>query len=337
MKNFLFLSLFLLGLGCLAQSSIDSLVSIGIQYHDNGAYNLAAEKYKEALEIDPNSQLVNYELSMTYIYMQEYEKAIEHSDIVLEQKDQYMLEAYMTKGSCLDYMGQTKESIKLFKKAIKKYGKHHLLYYNLAYDYYKIKEDDKAEEALISAIQIEPGHASSHLLLGYLKSDHGLKSQSLLSLHYFLFLEPDSDRAKAAYDLLREQMGGNVEKDPDNPDQITIYMSPGDPKSEFSAADLMISMLEASKGLEENEGKTDEELFVENTTSFFTILGELKEEKSKNFWMNFYVPLFYDLAKSDHMETYCKYISIGSDQEAAVWIRDNSDKLKEFVNWLQEP
>ena len=32
-------------------------------------------------------------------------------------------------------------------------------------------------------------------------------------------------------------------------------------------------MLEVSKPLEENEDKTDDEIFVENTESFFTTLG----------------------------------------------------------------
>jgi hypothetical protein len=336
MKNLFLLSILLLfSVGIKAQNALDSLVSIGIQYHDNGAYELAIEKYQEALEIDPKSPLVNYEIGMTYMYLEEYEKALMHCDVVLEQKELYILETYITKGSCLDYLGQTKESIKLFKKALKKYGQHHLLYYNLGYDYYKIHEDDKAMESLEMAINLRPGHASSHLLLGYLMSDKKLKSQSLVCLYYFLLLEPESERASAAYDLLMEQLGGNVESN--GSDEITIFFDPENADSEFSAADLMVSMLEASKSLEENKDKTPDELFIKNTTSFFTILGELKDDKNKGLWWEFYVPLFYDLAQSDHMDTFCYYISLSSNQEAAVWVRDNEDRLKDFANWLSNP
>lgn len=316
-------------------SSVDSLVNIGIQYHDNGAYDLAIDKYKEAIVLEPKSALANYEIAMTYMYKGEYENALTHCDVVLEQKELYQLETYITKGSCLDYLGKTKESIKLFKKGIKKFGDNHLLYYNLGYNYYKMRDDEKAEEALINGINTNSSHASSHLLLGYLMSDRGLKSQSLLSLHYFLFLEPDTERAGAAYDLLREQFTGNVSEDPEN-NEITIYIDPNQKDSDFSAADLMVSMLQASRGLEENEGKTESELFIENTTSFFKVLGELSDDKKKGVWWEFYIPLYYELAQSDHMETYCKFISISTDQEATVWLRDNEAKVKAFAEWLNK-
>ncbi len=317
------------------QEKVDSLASIGIQYHENGAYDLAVEKYKEALALDPSSPLVNYEIGLTYMYLKEYEKAVKHCDIVLQQNDKYILETYITKGSCLDYLGETKASVKLFKKGLKKFGEHHLLYYNLAYDYYKMQENKKAEEALTAAINLRPGHSSSHLLLGYLMADQGSKSQSLLCLHYFLFLEPDSERAKAAYDLLMEQFGGNVERNSDTPDEITIYFDPKSADSEFSAADLMISMLEASKSLDKNEGKSEDEMFIENTTSFFTTLGELKKDKSKGLWWEFYVPLFYDIAQSDHMTAYCYYISMAGNQNAGAWLQDNEEQMKNFVDWLE--
>lgn len=332
-KSFLLLTILLYAAALFSQSKVDSLVNIGIQYHDNGAYELAIEKYKEALVYDAKSPLANYELAMTYMYTQDYQKAVEHCDIVLEQNELYILETYITKGSCLDYLGDTKASIKLFKKGLKKLGEHHLFYYNLGYDYYKIKDDKKAEASLIKAIDLKPSHASSHLLLGYLMADKNYKSQSLLCLHYFLFLEPESNRSGAAYDLLMQQFVGSVEVNGNDPGQITIYVDPSG-KSEFSAADLMISMLEASRSLEENEGKTNEEMFIENTTSFFKVLGEMKEDKNEGIWWEFYVPLFYKIAKSEHMETYCNYISLSGNQNAGAWFQDNEDKVKAFAEWL---
>lgn len=321
----------------IGQSKVDSLVRMGIQHHDNGAYDLAIEKYQEALKLDPISPLVNYEIAMTYMYKQEYNKAIEHCDIVLQQDDQFILETFITKGSCLDYLGKTDESIKLFKKALKKFGEHHLIYYNLAYDYYKIRDEKKAEEALINAININPNHSSSHLLLGYLMADQSLKTQSILCLHYFLFLEPESDRSAAAYDLLIEQFEGNVEKDASDPNQLTIYIDDDNPKSDFSSADLMLGMLEASKSLDKNKDKSEDEMFIENTTSFFKMLGEMNDDKKKGLWWEFYVPLFYDLAQSDYMDVYCYYISLSGNQNAGAWFLDNKDKVTAFANWLDTP
>jgi tetratricopeptide (TPR) repeat protein len=164
-KQILILGLILISTLIYSQTDIDSLVQIGIKYHDNGQYDKAIETYKTALEIEPNSALINYEIAMTYMYAKDYKNAVKHSDKVIETNDKFLLQAYITKGSCLDYLGKTKESIKLYEKGIKEFGDHYLLYYNLGYTYYNLKEYDKAEEALINAINTKSDHASSHLLL----------------------------------------------------------------------------------------------------------------------------------------------------------------------------
>lgn len=327
--------LFLISSLIYSQSNVDSLVQIGIQYHDEGQFDKAIESYKTALNIEPNSALINYEISLTYMYMGDYENSILHSDKVIEQNDRYLLQAYITKGSCLDYLGKSDEAIKLFEKGIKKFGDDHLLYYNLGYTYYNLKEYDKAEKALINAINAKSDHASSHLLLGYVMNEKNQKVQSLLCLHYFLFMEPRTERSKTAYNLLLKQFGGNVERDKDKPNQINIFIDPNQSESEFAPAAMMISMLEASKALEENKDKSEDQIFIENTTSFFKILGELKK-KNKGLWWDLYVPLFLEIAESEHIDTYCYFISQSNNIHSQVWMENNSVKIEQFGKWLQE-
>lgn len=335
-KQILIFVLLLISTLIYSQTKIDSLVEIGIQYHDDGQFDEAIEIYKTALDIDPNSALVNYEMAMTYMYAKDYEKSMKHSDKVIELNDKLLLPAYIAKGSCLDYLGKSKKSIKLFKKAIKEFGNHYLLSYNLGYNYYNLGEYDKAEQTLIKGINNNPNHASSHLLLGYVMDEQNKKVQSLLSLHYFLFIEANSERAKTAHNVLQNQFKGNVEQDENEPDRINIFVDENESESEFGAANMMISMLEATKTLEENEDKSEEEMFIENTTSFFKVLGELKEEKNTGLWWDFYVPFFYDIAKSEHMDTYCYYISQSSNSTASNWLKNNSEKIADFNTWLKE-
>jgi tetratricopeptide (TPR) repeat protein len=332
------LLIFLLGnlsLTLNGQSVVKNLVKIGIDLHDKGDYEGAIDVYKQALNIDPNSALVHYEIAMTYMYAKDFENCIRHSDIVIDLNGQYLLPAYVTKGSCLDYMGRTDESISLFKKGLKKFGDHFLLYYNLGYNYYQIQDYEKARETLILSINTNSRHTSSHLLLGYLMNDMNNKVQSLLCLYYFLYLEPDSPRARQAYDLLQDQFTGHVERDAEKPGQINIFIDP-DSESEFGAANMLISMLEASNTLEENKGKSEEELFIENTRSFFSILGELKKKKNHGLWWEFYTPFFYDLAKSKHIDTFCYYIIQSSNEKAGQWLEAHPDNFDQFKEWLQQ-
>lgn len=335
-KNFVFLITSLLSATLVfAQSDIENLVKEGIELHDNGNYEKAIETYKKALEIDPNSALVNYEIALSYFSKGNYEAAVKYSDVVLGQNKDYMLQAYLTNGSALDMLGSTQESINLFEKAIKETGGHYLLYYNLGVNYYKMNDFDNTQESIIQAIEVNPNHTSSHLMLAKIHNQKGNPIQSLLATYYFLFLEPDSQRSIVAYAMLQENFGGNVSKDEENPNTINIIYSPND-DNEFSGVELMISMLEASKSLEGNEDKTEDELFVENTEQFFKILGEQQKKESKEIWWSFYTPFFHDLARSEHIETFCKYITQGSNENSRNWLVENEIQLSDFAAWLTD-
>lgn len=334
-KCFHLIVFLILSINASAQTDIESIVVEGIEYHDRGQYDMAIETYKKALKIDPKSTLVNYEIAFSYFQKGNYKEAIHYSDIVLKQNQDFLLEAYLVKGSSLDMLGKTEESIKLFKKAIGKTNGHYLLFYNLGLNYYKIGDFENAEESVINAINLNPNHASSHLMLANIHNLKGNSIQTLLSSHYFLFLEPNSKRSKDAYSMLMKNFSGNVTMDEEMPNNINIVLSPSN-DSQFAAAELMISMLEASKSLEENEGKSEDQLFVENTGKFFMILGELKKKENKEIWWTFYAAFFYDVAKSEHLETYCKYISQIGNENAKKWLEDNPSAIDNFDNWLKE-
>lgn len=321
--NFLFISQ--------AQESFKKLIEVGISKHDSGKYEEAIKFYKKALEIQPNSELANYEISLSYLTMKDYEKAIEYSDKVIDKGENHLLAAYLTKGTALDMIGKTKKSIKLFKKGIKKLGNHHLLHFNLAINYLKIGEIDNGEDHLKEAVISNPFHGSSHFYLAKINNEKNNRIPALLSSYYFLLIEPESIRAGEIYEIVKKHIGRKINNDSKN---ITINLN-ANVDGEFSAADLMVAMLGVSDTLEENKGKTEEEMFVKKTSDFFTILGELKENRNKpSFWWDFYVPFFYKLAKSEHMEAYCNFIT-QIDLKSKSWLDANQEKTDSFFNWLK--
>ena len=259
MKKMLLFIFVLLAVTCFGQSEIDSLVKIGIQYHDSGEY----------------------------------------------------------------------------EKAIFEFGDNYLLYYNLGITYSKANDNKNAESAFISAIINNSNHAGSHFRLAFLEKEKNQRVQSLLSLYYFLLLEPSSKRAETAYKLLKEQLVGNVQKDVNNPMNINILINSQSMESEFAPAEMMLAMLEASNLLEENKDKKPDELFVDNTKSFFTVLGELNENKP-NIWWNLYVSFFYELAKSEFVDVFCYYISISSNENSLEWLKTNNEKFEKFEKWIND-
>ena len=71
-------------------------------------------------------------------------------------------------------------------------------------------------------IEENSNHSSSHLMLANIHQQKGNSVQTLLAVHYFLFLEPNSKRSHEAYQILQQNFGGNVSKDKDKPNTINI-------------------------------------------------------------------------------------------------------------------
>jgi len=314
-----------------AQNSIQEFIDEGIELHDKGEFEAAVKQYKKALKISPDDPLANYEIGSTYYAMGETNKAVKHADAVINAKAEFMEPAYILKGSALDSEKNTKEAIKTYKKGIKSFPNSHLLHFNLALTYYNTGDNANTEKSVINAIESNPRHASSHVLLAYLMADQGKRTKILLAAYHFLLLEPNSSRSKPVYDLIIQQMNKGVSDDGNNTINISI---PADGGDEFQAVELMLSLLAASKNLEENEGKSELEMFAENTDSFFTVLGELSDGE-KGFWWDYYVDFYYQMHNEGHVEALCYYIGIANnDPEVMKWLKNNESQIEAFGKWF---
>lgn len=314
------------------QEELNALIGQGVAFHDEGKYEDAISKYKEALGIDKKSTLANYELSFTYFSIGKYEEAINHSTNVVKQNADHLHPAYIILGSSLDMIGKANEAIKVYEKGIEKFPDSYLLYYNIALTSYNQKEYEKAEKAAINAISLKPTHGSSHLVLSAVMEAKGQRVKSILPLYYFLLLEPASNRSLANYNNLKKQLGQGVErKDAKNINVSVPFTSSSD---DFGAAEMMISLLAASQYTNENKDKTEMERFVENNKSVFGILAELKKE-NKGFWWDFYVTKFHDLKESDNYEAFSYYVSQSANDDIVKnWIADNTKKMSNLKDWI---
>ena len=327
------LSMFLVT-GLFAQEGvINDLINKGIKSHDEGNYRAAVGFYKKALLINSRSSHANYEIASSYFALKDYKNTIKHSDYVIDAKSGYEDLAYIIKGSALDFMGKPAEAVKTYKEGLKKYTSNHLLYYNLAITSFNLKAYEDAEGALQHALKLNPSHASSHFLLGLLMITLEKRVQGMMAIYNYLLLEPKDKRTASALKALEEEWERGVTKESEQKLSITV---PGKKDTdEFNTAELMLDLLAASKDNETNKGKTAPQLFVENTHSFFTILGEMKKDK-RGFWWNFYVDYFSTLAANKHTEAFCYYITQSNEKVYAQWVQDNLPKFEAFSGWYQQ-
>lgn len=313
-------------------NQIDSLIQQGIELHDKGEYNKAIEKYKAVLEIQPNSSLANYEISYSFLALEDYKSAKKYSKLVIDAHNGHELYSYIVYGTALDMLGKTKKSIKAYEKALKEYD-HYLLHYNHAISCFNFGKIEKAYESALNAIMNNASHASSHLLLSNIMEKQGSRIKTVLPLYFFLLIEPDSARSNSVYQMLTNKLDYGVEKTSEKNINVSIpFNESEDP--DFGAAEMMISLAKASNYTEENVGKTEMELFAENNKSLFSVLGELKKD-NKGFWWEFYVPFFYDIVQNNHTKAYSYYISQSSGkQEVYDWLELHREELDNFLNWI---
>lgn len=312
-------------------AEVDNYIKEGIRLYDARDFSGSIVQYQKALEIDPKSSLAHYELAMAYHAIKEYAKAVEQCDFVLAANDGSMEHAYVQKGSALDMMQNAPGAIACYKAGIAAFPKSQLMYYNLALTLYNTRNYSEAESILEQAVQLNPKHASSHLLLGFVMESQHRRVQSLLAFYNFLLLEPTGPRGALAYKALNASLKRGVERNGEKSINITIEQN-GE-SDEFSPVDLAISMLEASKGIDENALKSEYALFTDNMRVFFGTLGELKGDK-RGFWWDGYVGFFHDLRLAEHVETFSYYISQSKgDATVDSWLSDNAYKVVALTKW----
>ncbi len=305
-----------------AQEAQNNFITEGIKMYDKGDYDGALEMYKKALVSNPASVQAKYEMASTFLQQKDYASAIKYSEKVIAANKDYVDQAYIVKGTALDYLLKPVDAANTYRQALKKFPKNQLLYYNLALTSFNLKNYKETDAALQQSLKLNPLHASSHFLLGLSMVTQGKRVQGLLALYNFLLLDPNSKKSASVLQTLEEEWAKGTTKSAAAKKET----------DEFYTADLMIDMLESAKKNEANKNKPAVVLFAENTNTFFTILGEAKKDK-KGFWWNFYVDYFYTLAKNHHTEALCYYISQSKDGAYDEWLKDNLKKMEALSEW----
>jgi tetratricopeptide (TPR) repeat protein len=335
-KLILFLALSLVAEFCYAQETREyNLIREGVALHDEGKFDDAIEKYKEALNINKNSSTALYEMALSYTSKGDLNNAAKNLKKVIQMGDDNLEQAYVLLGSIRDFQGDPKEAIKVYETGIAKFPNSNLLHYNLGVTAFQQGMYAKSQEHAIAAILAKPDHGSSHILLSGSSRALGQRPQAMLASYFFLLLEPEGKRSGAQYKELRNLINQGASEQQGDPNNIQINIS-GLQDDEFGPINLMVGMMAATRNIEENKEMNDTEYLVLTTDNFFSILQETREGKS-GIWWEFYVDFFSEIVSEGHLEAFCYFISQSQpDPEIKKWLAANEEKVKAFQAWLDE-
>ncbi|MDR1389099.1 MAG: tetratricopeptide repeat protein [Treponema sp.] len=310
----------------------EELVNEGIEAHDSGDYEAAVDLYRRALEIEKDHPLIYFEMGFSYITLGDNENALKAADAGItsarERNATSLLSILMDlKGSALDNLDRGEEALAVFEEALA-LSPAAQIFYNYGLTLYRLGRFDKALETLAAGLALNHNHPSSTFLLGKICVENGLKTQALLSLCYFLLLEPASGRSMEAYISLEEMLKSST----------TIGFKD---TGSFTAADLMISIM--SLDIEGDDvPASDAERFKTKLKRIFTGFGETNKTVSRvpgdELWWDFYVPFFDRIAQSSYFETCLRIIGLVADPNAQEWVdsEEGYDEIDTFFEWLNQ-
>lgn len=309
-----------------AQLPSDQLIRQGVSLHDQGKYMEAISLYQQAIKANPSSMSAVYEMSLSYLKMKDYKNAIKHSSQVINVGFRPLLvDAYVVKGTALAAQDKLDEAIELFSTAIAECGNEYLLLYNLGLCHYNNKNLNLAVFNLRKAIEIDATHSSAFLLYAYALNDLDMWVQSFYSFHFFLLLESNTHRSREAFG----EMFNIINRDLDF-DQYDVESEDGIDRRKIYEA---IAVCKAKNGSREEQYR----FFKEASKIIFAQVSAIsaKSNRKKGVFWDFFVPVYDEVLRSGHFNTYCRYVSVAYFPESFDWWQTNKDEVDNFIEWFE--
>jgi tetratricopeptide (TPR) repeat protein len=316
------------------------LIEEGIVLHDQGKYPEALVKYREALAADAGNQTARYEMTYTFMAMEQYDSCIAVSEALKKDNpsDALLKQVYVTLGSSYDYAKQPEKAIKIYNEGIKKFKDFYLLYFNQGVTYLlSLDEKEKAEAAFQKAVMLKPTHASSHYWLYKINKDNN-KIPSILAASMVCILESQTKRSAETAAHIVKSIEGNVKKDGNNTD-ITLFLPPGsgNPKkneNDFSFVDLGLSLMAAAPLDDSLKLDTENKKLSFNYQMLCGLLENSK--KYKGFYWKYYAPFFYQLKEAGYTEVVVNLVlQNNNNEDATLWVQSHSKEIERFSEWFK--
>lgn len=306
-----------------AQTPAEKLIRQGVSLHDKGQYKEAIEFYEKALAENPSSMSAVYEMSLSYLQLKDYSKALNLSSKVITAGFQPLLmDAYIVKGTALANMNKMDDAIKILNEAVVRCGNEYLLHFNLGLCYFNDKNNPMAVAHLRKAIEIDATHASAFLLYSYALNDMGRWLQSFYSFHFFLLLEPNTERSKDAFSEMMDILNTKLETGSEN-----LLMEEG--------VDRQAIYNEIQRIKAKYSDKDQYNFFVEASKLIFFSLSQLQNDTQSGLLWYFFVPTYEEILGSGHFDTYCRYISVSYFPESLSWWDNNKTQVDNFIEWFE--
>jgi tetratricopeptide (TPR) repeat protein len=313
-----------------------------IALHDRGQYEAAVAAFRDLLAGRPDDPTLLCEMANSLMAAGKAEEAIQRAEHGLKQHGANKAFCSVVLGSSFDAHGDFKKGEKVFRKAIKESPRVAMLYFNLGINQSQQKEPEKAIEAYQEALRLNPSHPGSWRALAMEWQAQHARPRAFAAFARFLALESSGQRAELAAPQLERLLFQGIEtkgKDPatgkGNID-ITIDPGAGGKDDETAVLNMGMSIVAATRWIEEWEKRTDAEFFAYAFDSVLKIFEETDDSKNRkdSFWSGPLMSYFRDARSAGHMETLAWEVRRSSNNaDVTAWLQAHTAEVEAFRAW----
>lgn len=305
--------------------SVTDLIKQGVELNGQKKYTEAADKYKAALAIEPDNVQANYQMAFTLFSAAKGADALPYIDKATKGSNaKFTAAAYSLMGSIYQSINQLPNAVGAYQNAIKADGSNQRIYYNLGITYFKGKQYGEAEATFEAAIKLDGSDAGSVRMYALSAFHQNKRPAALLGFCRFLQLEPNSSRSAEAYGNLQSILQQGALKPEPGYKMTTITKGLGDYQNQI----LKKALADANN----RKYATAVDELSGQLRSVFNALAVMPRDKYYSWYA--LADYFGQLATSNNLPAFARYISQSAKPESAKWLKDNPDKLSALENWM---
>lgn len=154
--------------------AVERLVNEGVQFHEQGQFDDAIAKYKQAEKKDPKNALVKYEMAFTYHAKRDLDKALTYAKAATKLKTESINEnLYSLLGSIYDEKGMPDSALAVYREGFQKTPNSANIPYNATITYMRKNNADSAYAWIKRSINNTRTHEGCYYYAGFLASQTG--------------------------------------------------------------------------------------------------------------------------------------------------------------------
>ena len=174
--------------------AVKKLIDQGVQFHEQGQYDEALAKYKEAEKKDPKNALVKYEMAFTYHAKRDLDKSLSYARAATKLKAEGIEEnLYSLLGTVYDDKGMPDSALAVYREAFAKLPNSVNIPYNASITYMRMNNADSAYAWIKRSINNSRVHEGSHYYMGFLASQMGKWPQFYAYTMYSTFISKKAE------------------------------------------------------------------------------------------------------------------------------------------------